>query len=65
MYKLIGLVLLAVGIVLLFVGWQASQGLDDQLTQAFTGRFTDETLWFFVGGVVAVVAGIFMTFIRK
>lgn len=63
--KLVGIVLLVVGILLLFFGWQSSQGIDDQVTEAVTGRFTDTTIWYFIFGAAAVAAGAFLTFIRK
>lgn len=63
--KLVGVVLLVVGVLLLFFGWQSSQGIDDQVTEAVTGRFTDTTVWYFILGAAAVVAGAFLTFIRK
>jgi drug/metabolite transporter (DMT)-like permease len=63
--KLIGLVLLVVGIVLLYFGWQSSESLGDQLTEAVTGRFTDDTMFFIIGGAVAIAAGLFMSVARK
>lgn len=63
--KLIGVVLLVVGILLLFFGWQASESLGDQITQTFTGRFTDETMWYLIGGAAAAVAGVFLLFARR
>lgn len=63
--KLAGLILLVVGIILLYFGWQSSESLDDQISEAVTGRFTDETMWLIIGGAVAVVAGAFLAFVRK
>ncbi len=63
--KMIGLVLLVVGLILLYFGWQASQSVGDQVAEAFTGQFTDETLWFLIGGAAATVAGAYMAFFRK
>ncbi|ROQ21726.1 DUF3185 family protein [Marinimicrobium koreense] len=63
--KLIGLILLVVGLILLYFGWQSSQSVGDQVAEAFTGRFTDETLWFLIGGAAAAVAGAYMAFFRK
>lgn len=57
---LVGLILLAVGTGLLYVGYTASQGLGEQVHETFTGRFTDTTTWYFVFGLVAAVAGIAM-----
>jgi TRAP-type C4-dicarboxylate transport system permease small subunit len=63
--KIIGIVLLVVGLILLYFGWQSSQSVGEQLSEAFTGRFTDDTLLLLIGGAAAVVAGAFMAFFRK
>jgi uncharacterized membrane protein YdcZ (DUF606 family) len=63
--KLVGIVLLVVGVVLLFFGWQSSQAVGDQVTEALTGRFTDTTMWYFILGAAAVAAGAFLTFVKK
>ena len=59
--KLIGIVLAVIGALLLFFGWQSSESLGEQLTETFTGRFTDETTLFIIGGAVCLVAGLYMT----
>ncbi|ABI57116.1 DUF3185 family protein [Alkalilimnicola ehrlichii MLHE-1] len=56
--RILGIALLAGGIIALYLGWQASQGLMEQAHEAFTGRFTDETMWYFIGGGAATVAGL-------
>lgn len=58
--RIIALVLLAGGIVLLYLGYQSSQGLDDQVSEALTGNFTDETIIYLISGGLAVVAGLVM-----
>lgn len=63
--KVIGIVLLVVGIALLLFGWNASQSLGDQVTETFTGRFTDETMWYLIGGAAAAAAGVFLLAIKK
>lgn len=63
--KIIGIVLLVVGILLLFFGYQASQSIGEQLSETVTGRFTDETMWYIIGGVAAIVAGAFLAFFKK
>lgn len=63
--KIVGIVLLVVGAVLLFFGYQASQAVGDQLTEVFTGRFTDETMWYLIAGVAAVIAGVFLAVFKK
>lgn len=63
--KLLGIILLVVGVILLIFGFNASQSLGDQVTETVTGRFTDETMWYIIGGAVAIVVGGFMTLGRK
>lgn len=63
--KLIGIVLLVVGACLLYFGYQSSQSVGGQITESLTGRFTDETMWFLIGGAAAVAAGAFMAFFKK
>lgn len=63
--KLVGMILLVIGLILLYFGWQSTQSVGDQITETLTGRFTDETMWFLIGGAAAVVAGGFMTLFRK
>jgi drug/metabolite transporter (DMT)-like permease len=56
--QILGIVLLVTGAVLVYLGYQASQSLGEQVHETFTGRFTDSTTWYFVFGVVAAVAGL-------
>lgn len=63
--KLLGLVLLVVGLILLFFGWNASQSMGEELTETFTGRFTDETMWYLIGGAVMSIVGLVLTIARK
>jgi len=55
--RIIGLVLVVVGIVLLVFGMNASQAPVDQVTQTFTGRFTQTTMTYLIIGIIAVVGG--------
>jgi drug/metabolite transporter (DMT)-like permease len=56
--RILGIALLAVGVILLFLGWNASEGFTEQVHETVTGRFTDETRNYFIGGGVAVVVGL-------
>ena len=58
--QLTGIVLVVLGVVLLYFGWQASQSMADQVSESFTGRFTDNTMWYIIGGAVSLAAGAFM-----
>ncbi len=63
--KVLGLVLLVVGILLLFFGWQSSESVGEQISETFTGRFTDGTMFYLIGGAAALVAGIFLAFLKR
>lgn len=62
--KLIGIVLLAVGAVLLYFGFNAANAPVEEIGEALTGRYSNETMMYLVGGGVAAVAGLVML-IRK
>jgi hypothetical protein len=59
--RILGIVLLVAGFVALFFGWQSTGSLVDQTHEALTGRYTDQTTWYFIGGGAAVVAGLLLT----
>ena len=59
--QLIGIIALAVGAVLLYFGYNASQAPIDQLSNTLTGRYTDNTMWYVVGGIAMVATGIAVT----
>lgn len=56
--KLVGAVVLVVGVILLGFGINATDAPVDQLSETFTGRYTDRTMWYLVGGGVLAAAGI-------
>ncbi|MGM0631607.1 MAG: DUF3185 family protein [Pseudomonadota bacterium] len=58
--RLVGIVLLVLGVVLLYFGWQASQSVTEQVTESLTGNFTDSTMWYIIGGAISLAAGAFM-----
>lgn len=55
--RIVGLVLMVLGIALLAVGINAADSAGEQLREAFTGRFSEGTTWYMIGGIVAIVAG--------
>lgn len=55
--RIIGLALLAAGLLLLFLGYQSSQGMDDRVSEALTGEYTDSTVGYWVLGAISGVAG--------
>jgi uncharacterized membrane protein len=58
--RIFGAVLLVVGIILLIIGLNASDSISDQVSEAFTGRFTRETMWYIIGGAAAGLLGLLL-----
>jgi Protein of unknown function (DUF3185) len=58
--RLLGVVLLVVGVIVLIIGMNASHSVADQVSETFTGRFTDVTTWYIVGGIGAALMGLLM-----
>ena len=63
--RIFGIVLLAVGVVLLVIGMNASHSVADRLSNTVTGRFTEATTWYIVGGIAAAVLGAVMLLMGK
>ena len=56
-YRIIGFVALALGGVLLIFAWRASNAPIEQLSEALTGRYTNNTMWYLLAGIAGVVVG--------
>lgn len=59
MNKAIALALLVVGVILLYFGYQEMQSVASQTKEVLTGQPTDNSMWFLIGGAVAVILGLF------
>ena len=59
MNKLIGLVLLAGGIVLVIYGVSASDSFSSDVSRFFTNSPTDKAIWMTIGGITAIIIGLF------
>ena len=55
--RLVGLILLVIGIVVLIMGFDASPSVADQVSNTFTGRFTHATTWYILGGIASALIG--------
>ena len=64
MNKAFALALLVGGVILIVLGFNASNSFESDVNRFFTGNPTDKAMWMLVGGAVAAVAGLVMT-IRK
>ena len=58
--KIIGIVLVVVGVGMAFWGYQLSGSVGSQLTQAVTGSYTDRVMAYYILGAVSFVVGIFL-----
>lgn len=58
--RIIGVVLLVVGVILLMVGMNSSNSVADQVSSTFTGRFTQATTWYIIGGIGTALLGILL-----
>jgi len=58
--QLAGIGLLVVGVLLLLFGWQATGSMGEQLHETFMGRYTDQTMWYLIGGAASAVGGLFL-----
>lgn len=55
--RVLGIVILVIGVVLLAFAFRSSNAPLDQLSDSVTGRYSDETMLFFVLGIAAAVGG--------
>lgn len=60
--KIIGIVLLVIGAIALYFGFNATNAPMEEVTEAFTGRYSDQTMLYLIGGAVAGIAGMVMLF---
>lgn len=58
--KIIGLVLVVVGIGFAVWGFQLSGSIGSQVTQAVTGSDTDKVMTYYILGAVSFVVGIYL-----
>jgi hypothetical protein len=56
--RVLGLVLLVIGAVLLYFGYQKTGAVTERAKQTVTGDYTDRTMFYLVGGAAAGIAGI-------
>jgi uncharacterized membrane protein YidH (DUF202 family) len=58
--RILGIVLVIVGVVVLIIGVNSSHSLGDQISNTFTGRFTQTTTWYIIGGIGLALLGLFL-----
>ncbi|MES2344889.1 MAG: DUF3185 family protein [Chlamydiota bacterium] len=63
--KILGIILFVAGALLLVFGINSTDKLSEKLVETTTGRYTDETMWYLIGGVILAVGGITVFVARK
>ncbi len=58
MNKPVSIALLAVGIVLIVFGVNATNSFTSDVSRFFTGSPTDKAVWLLIGGIAAAVVGL-------
>ncbi len=57
--KIIGIVLLVIGVALLVWGYNISESVSGQVSQAFSGSPGDKAMFMYIGGAICAAIGIF------
>ena len=65
MNKILGVGLLAVGVVLMIFGINASESFSSEVSRFFTGAPTDKSIWLLIGGILSAIIGLFMSLGRS
>lgn len=63
--QIAGAVLLVVGAVLLYFGFQATDAPLEQAREGLTGDYSDETMLYLIGGAAAAVAGLLLLVVGR
>jgi hypothetical protein len=59
--RILGLALLVVGVIILVFGLNATESVSDTVSEGLTGRYTDKTMWYIIGGSALALIGGGMT----
>jgi hypothetical protein len=60
MNKILGIALLVLGGVLIYFGINATDAPMEKLTESVTGKYSDETMYYLIGGGISAVVGLVM-----
>jgi uncharacterized membrane protein len=63
--RIIGFVLLAVGVALLLFGLNSSQAVTEKVVEGVTGRYTSNTMAYIIGGIAMIAGGGALVFLGK
>jgi len=60
MTQILGAVALVIGLVLLGFAYHASNAPIEQVSDALTGSYTNQTMWYLILGIAATVGGVLL-----
>jgi len=60
--RILGVILLVAGVILLYFGLRATDSVGESIKEGLTGKYTDKTTWYIVGGAAAAVVGGLLAF---
>jgi di/tricarboxylate transporter len=60
--RILGIALIVAGAIMLYMGWTATESFTEQASEALTGRYTEDTRIYLIGGAVAAVVGFALLF---
>ncbi|MBA3936681.1 MAG: DUF3185 family protein [Planctomycetes bacterium] len=52
------LALTIAGIILLLIGLESADSIQNSFSRLFTGHLTDHTMWLEVGGIICLIVGL-------
>jgi LPXTG-motif cell wall-anchored protein len=55
--RILGIVILVVGVLLLLFGLNSSQVVTEKVVEGLTGRYTETTMWYLIGGIAMIIGG--------
>ena len=58
--RILGIVLLVVGVAVLIYGMNASHSVADRVSDTFSGRLTEATAWYIIGGAASGLLGMLL-----
>jgi uncharacterized membrane protein YidH (DUF202 family) len=63
--KLLGIVLIALGAVLVYLGYTAAQSVQSQFVQAWSGAMSNRTMIYYTAGAVCLAVGAFLALFSR
>ena len=61
MNKVVSIALLVGGVVLMIFGINATNSFGSDVSRFFTGSPTDKAIWMLIGGIIATIVGLGLT----